>query len=139
MEAFALARDYTLDNANTVERFRRLPLELHVVGPCRRRRARPLSRRPAALDAEGGVIFDGLDYTPLPRALVEDVRSWSYMKFPYIKALGHDDGWYRVGPLARMNTASLIDTPLANAARDELMATNGSLPRMRSWPITGRG
>jgi NAD-reducing hydrogenase large subunit len=47
----------------------------------------------------------------------EDVRAWSYMKFPYIKDLGPDEGWYRVGPLARMNTARPIDTPLAEAAR----------------------
>ena len=37
------------------------------------------------------------------------------MKFPYIKSRGNVDGWYRVGPLARMNTVGFIDTPLANA------------------------
>jgi NAD-reducing hydrogenase large subunit len=29
-------------------------------------------------------------------------------------------GWYRVGPLARMNNASFIDTPLADAALKDL-------------------
>ena len=35
------------------------------------------------------------------------------MKFPYLKEMGKQSGWYSVGPLARMNTADFIDTPLA--------------------------
>jgi NAD-reducing hydrogenase large subunit len=35
------------------------------------------------------------------------------MKFPYIKELGPEKGWYRVGPLARLNTADFIPSPLA--------------------------
>jgi NAD-reducing hydrogenase large subunit len=45
------------------------------------------------------------------------------MKFPFIRSLGPEDGWYRVGPLARMNTVDRIDTPLAEAARTELRAS----------------
>ena len=80
-----------------------------------------------ALDAGGVPIFDMLDYTEYHKVLVEDVRSWSYMKFPFIKALGPENGWYRVGPLARMNTASFIDTPIANAAHSALRAFSGGL------------
>lgn len=75
-----------------------------------------------ALDATGAPIFDMLPYEDYHKVLIEDVRSWSYMKFPFIKSLGPDNGWYRVGPLARMNTASFIDTPLANAAHGALRA-----------------
>ena len=39
------------------------------------------------------------------------------MKFPFIKSLGPETGWYRVGPLARLNTCEFIDTPEAEAAR----------------------
>ena len=78
-----------------------------------------------ALRPDGSAIFDGLDYGQYHKVLVEDVRSWSYMKFPFIAALGSDDGWYRVGPLARMNTASFIDTPLAGAAHAALRAFSG--------------
>jgi len=129
MEALALARSYTLDNIEAVQRFAAFPshylslvragdgaLDLYDGGL-------------RALDSDGKVIFDGLDCRRYHEAIVEDVRSWSYMKFPYIKSLGVRDGWYRVGPLARMNTASLIDTPLANTARDDLMETNNNLPR----------
>jgi NAD-reducing hydrogenase large subunit len=35
------------------------------------------------------------------------------MKFPYLKELGPQKGWYRVGPLARLNTCDFIPTPLA--------------------------
>lgn len=66
-----------------------------------------------AVDAEGNVIFDGVDYQQYNDYIEEEVRSWSYMKFPYIKSLGKEKGWYRVGPLARLNTAKFIPTPLA--------------------------
>jgi NAD-reducing hydrogenase large subunit len=48
------------------------------------------------------------------------------MKFPFIKSIGAEKGWYRVGPLARVNTCDFIDTPLAEAARKEFVTvTNG--------------
>jgi NAD-reducing hydrogenase large subunit len=50
------------------------------------------------------------------------------MKFPFIKSLGPEDGWYRVGPLARVNTCDFIDTPEAEAARKEFMAVTGNKP-----------
>ncbi|MBN2680980.1 MAG: Ni/Fe hydrogenase subunit alpha [Bacteroidales bacterium] len=66
-----------------------------------------------AVDYQGNVIFDGVDYQEYEKYIEEEVRSWSYMKFPYIKSLGKEKGWYRVGPLARLNTATHIKTPLA--------------------------
>jgi NAD-reducing hydrogenase large subunit len=35
------------------------------------------------------------------------------MKFPYLINIGPENGWYRVGPLARLNTCDFIPTPLA--------------------------
>jgi NAD-reducing hydrogenase large subunit len=43
--------------------------------------------------------------------IAEEVRDWSYMKFPFIKSIGPEKGWYRVGPLARVNVCDFIDTP----------------------------
>jgi len=60
--------------------------------------------------------------------IAEDVRDWSYMKFPFIKKLGPESGWYRVGPLARLNTADFIDTPAAESARKEFRAVTGGKP-----------
>jgi len=69
-----------------------------------------------ATDANGQIIFDQVDYRQFNQFLMEEVKSWSYMKFPFIKSRGHLDGWYRVGPLSRLNNAAFIDTPLANQA-----------------------
>jgi len=56
------------------------------------------------------------------------VRDWSYMKFPFLKDIGTDNGWYRVGPLARVNVCDYIDSPLAEAERKEFMAVTGGKP-----------
>jgi NAD-reducing hydrogenase large subunit len=64
--------------------------------------------------------------------LIEDVRSWSYMKFPFVKTLGPEDGWYRVGPMARLNVVDFIDTPLANEALKVLRAATVGAPNSTS-------
>jgi NAD-reducing hydrogenase large subunit len=66
-----------------------------------------------AVDADGKKVLDDVDYRDYLEHIGEDVRSWSYMKFPYLRSLGKADGWYRVGPLARLNTCDFIPTPLA--------------------------
>ncbi len=43
----------------------------------------------------------------------ERVKDYSYLKFPYYKKRSFEEGCYRVGPLARINAADKIDTPLA--------------------------
>lgn len=70
-----------------------------------------------ARDADGVDIFDQFNYCDYQQILREEVRPWSYMKFPYLTALGMEHGWYRVGPLARINNCDVISTPLAEAAR----------------------
>ena len=81
-----------------------------------------------AIDAQGNAIFDQVDYQDYLDYIAEEVRPWSYMKFPFIKSLGPEDGWYRVGPLARINTCRFIDTPEAEAARQEFMAVTKGKP-----------
>lgn len=73
-------------------------------------------------------IFDQYDYRGYFNKIREEVRSWSYMKFPYLTDIGRDDGWYRVGPLARVNNCDFISTPLAEEARKRFVAFgNGGL------------
>jgi len=81
-----------------------------------------------AIDAAGNRIFDQVDYQKYVDYIAEEVRPWSYMKFPFIKALGPERGWYRVGPLARINTCDFIDTPEADAARKELLSLSSGKP-----------
>jgi NAD-reducing hydrogenase large subunit len=66
-----------------------------------------------AVDKDGKRILHDIDYQEYNKYIEEEVRSWSYMKFPYLKEYGQDNGWYRVGPLARLNTADFIPSPLA--------------------------
>jgi len=72
--------------------------------------------------ADGSTIFDQFDYCDYRQILREEVRPWSYMKFPYLSALGIEQGWYRVGPLARINNCDFISTPLAETARQRFKA-----------------
>jgi len=79
-----------------------------------------------AVDADGKKILHDVDYQEYDKYIEEEVRNWSYMKFPYLKDLGKDAGWYRVGPLARLNTCDFIPTPLAQKEFEEFKAyTNG--------------
>jgi NAD-reducing hydrogenase large subunit len=78
-----------------------------------------------AVDNAGGRILDDVDYQDYLQHIAEEVRDWSYMKFPFIRKLGPEDGWYRVGPLARLNTCDAIDTPEAEAARREFADVAG--------------
>ncbi|MFM8331109.1 MAG: Ni/Fe hydrogenase subunit alpha [Candidatus Methylumidiphilus sp.] len=85
-----------------------------------------------ARDENGQTIFDHVDYRDYQQYLREEVRSWSYMKFPYIVELGRENGWYRVGPLARINNCDFISTPLAEAARAEFRADGLGKPVQES-------
>lgn len=81
-----------------------------------------------AIDRNGATIFDGVTPAEYDAYIGDDVRAWSYMKFPYIRSLGPADGWYRVGPLAQINCCDFIDTPLAERARRDFKAPAGGKP-----------
>jgi len=64
------------------------------------------------IDRDGELVkeFDPCDYLDY---VIERVEDWTYLKFPYYKKMGWPDGTYRVAPLARLNVAERISTPLA--------------------------
>jgi NAD-reducing hydrogenase large subunit len=66
-------------------------------------------------NAQGAIIHDQVPPAQYLDYIAEAVEPWSYMKFPFIEALGYPTGIYRVGPLARLNVCSKIATPQANA------------------------
>lgn len=78
-------------------------------------------------DEHGGLLFDGLDPLAYYEFISEEVRNWSYMKFPYLTELGSESGWYRVGPLARMNLCDSISTPLAESSRKQFIKLHGGM------------
>lgn len=78
-----------------------------------------------AVDSEGNRTLDDIHTDLYQEYFAEAVASWSYMKFPYLRKLGRDNGWNRVGPLARLNVCDFIPTPLAEKARQEMVAFTG--------------
>lgn len=72
--------------------------------------------------AEGARLLEDIDYRHYDQHLLEEVKPWTYMKFPFLAARGPEAGWYRVGPLARMNVVDRLGEPLAESARQAFMA-----------------
>ena len=75
-----------------------------------------------ARDADGKILFDGASDQGYLDLIEEEVKPWTYMKFPFLKSLGRDLGGYRVGPLARLQNCDFSPSPLAEAQRREFIA-----------------
>lgn len=67
--------------------------------------------------------------------VAEHVEPWSYIKFCYLKPVGwkgfvegEGSGIYAVAPLARLNTADGMATPLAQQAYEEFFSALGGKP-----------
>jgi F420-non-reducing hydrogenase large subunit len=67
--------------------------------------------------------------------IAEHVEPWTYMKLPFLKKVGwkgftegKESGVYRVSPLARLNAADGMATPLAQAEYEKLYQTLGGKP-----------
>lgn len=78
-----------------------------------------------AIDGNGNVTLPDVSTNDYQKYFLEGVERWSYMKFPYLKELGREKGWNRVGPLARINICDAIPTPLAEAERKAYIAFTG--------------
>ncbi|MCD1294497.1 Ni/Fe hydrogenase subunit alpha [Methanocella sp. CWC-04] len=66
--------------------------------------------------------FDPKDYL---NYIAEYVYPHSYLKAPYWKEMGWENGMYRVSPLSRINACDQISTPLANAELQEFRKAFG--------------
>jgi F420-non-reducing hydrogenase large subunit len=67
--------------------------------------------------------------------VAEHIEPWTYLKFPYLKAVGWkglvdgpDSGVYRATPLSRLNAADGMATPLAQAECERYYDTLGGKP-----------
>ncbi|MDT7762813.1 MAG: NAD-reducing hydrogenase large subunit, partial [Mycobacterium sp.] len=82
------------------------------------------------IDQDKHVVRD-IDYHDYLNHFSEAVEKWTYMKFPFLKDLGREEGSVRVGPLGRMNVTRSLSTPLAQEALERFHAyTNGSTNNM---------
>jgi NAD-reducing hydrogenase large subunit len=73
-------------------------------------------------DADGRILFDGVSDQHYGDLIEEEVRAWSYMKFPHLRSLGREQGWYRVGPLARVQNCDFIPSERAEIERQAFVA-----------------
>ncbi|MBL7743555.1 MAG: Ni/Fe hydrogenase subunit alpha [Chitinophagaceae bacterium] len=80
------------------------------------------------MDADGTILNDQLSPTDYLNYIAERSVNWSYLKYPYYKPYGFDKGFYRVGPLARLNVASKMRTPLAQKEFEIFKSMNGGKP-----------
>lgn len=83
-------------------------------------------------DGEELAKFGPADYL---NHISEHVEPWTYLKFPYLKNIGWKglvdgkvSGVYRVAPLARLNAANGMATPLAQAEYERMYKTLGGKP-----------
>jgi F420-non-reducing hydrogenase large subunit len=80
--------------------------------------------------------------------VAERVEPWSYLKFPYLKKFGwkgftdgQESGIYQATPLARLNVADRMGTPLAQAEYERFYDTfgkRGKGPNGRNLPVHHR-
>ncbi len=77
-------------------------------------------------------LFEPDDYLSV---IAEHVEEWSYIKFPYLRKIGwkgfvggNDSGVVRVAPLARLNAADGMATPLAQGEYEKMFETLGGKP-----------
>ncbi len=76
--------------------------------------------------------FKAQDYE---KHISEHVEPWTYVRFSYLKKVGwkgfvdgKDSGVFRVAPLARLNVADGMATPLAQAAYEKMYEVLGGKP-----------
>ncbi len=80
------------------------------------------------IDAEGNILQDQLSPTKYLDFIAERSVEWSYLKYPYYKPFGFDKGFYRVGPLARLNVCTKMRTPLAQNEFELFKLMNDNKP-----------
>jgi NAD-reducing hydrogenase large subunit len=95
------------------------------------------------VDAEGGLqLYDGeirvkdahgnflAQFKPehYLSFIAEHVEPWSFLKHPYLRKMGFPQGFYRVGPLGRLNVIDKIGTPLAQEEFKLFRQINDGMP-----------
>jgi len=79
-----------------------------------------------AVNENGKIILHDIDYNNYLDHFAEEVKEWTYLKFPYLKKFGTENGANRVGPLARLNVCEGIPTPKAQKRLEEYRSFAGS-------------
>ncbi|MCB0636366.1 MAG: Ni/Fe hydrogenase subunit alpha [Lewinella sp.] len=130
-ETVDFIKDYHIQNEAWVNQFAAYPSShLGLVGPNGEMELYDGLMR--AVDANGNVLLDDIVPKDYAQYFSEGVEPWTYLKFPYLRSLGREDGWNRVGPLARVNVCDSIPTPLAEVERQIFKEASGGKPNNRT-------
>jgi NAD-reducing hydrogenase large subunit len=122
-----LLKRYHQDNFEMVNSFANFPTNyMGTVGPTGELELYDGKLR--MIDADGAIIEDQVETKDYLDHIAERTVDWSYLKYPYLKKLGFEKGFYRVGPLARLNVATHIKSPLAQEEFLKFKAMNNGKP-----------
>lgn len=77
-----------------------------------------------ARDARGATLFDAIPAAAYRGVLAESSGPGA----PHLRALGPETGWYRVGPLARLQVCDLLTSEKAETERQRLLAPADGKP-----------
>lgn len=80
------------------------------------------------IDGDGNILQDQLLPQDYLNFIAERSVNWSYLKYPYYKPFGFEKGFYRVGPLARLNVSTKMKTPLAQKEFENFKSINSGKP-----------
>lgn len=80
------------------------------------------------IDTDGTILEDQFDPKNYLDIIAERSVNWSYLKYPYYKKIGFENGIYRVGPLARLNVAYKMKTPEAQKEFELFRQINNGKP-----------
>ncbi|MFZ4056669.1 MAG: Ni/Fe hydrogenase subunit alpha [Ferruginibacter sp.] len=110
--AIGIIRKFQQDNADMVNSF--APSRTMYMGTVDEAGTHELyDGKLRMIDEAGKIVFDQVDPATYLDHIAERSVGFSYLKYPYYKPYGFEKGRYRVGPLARLNVASKMKTPLA--------------------------
>ncbi|MBF0503685.1 MAG: Ni/Fe hydrogenase subunit alpha [Candidatus Omnitrophica bacterium] len=127
MIGLELIKKYHTQNREMVNSFANFPtLYLGTVGPDGE--AELYDGKLRFVDADGKILKDQIDPKNYLDYIAERPIEWSYLKYPYYKPYGFEKGFYRVGPLARLNVASRMKTAQAQKEFLSFKSMNGGKP-----------
>lgn len=123
----AIIKKFMEENEAMVKSFASSPtLYLGMVGP--NGESELYDGKLRFIDEEGNILQDQLDPARYLEFIAERSVEWSYLKYPYYRPLGFEKGFYRVGPLARLNVATRMKTTLAQQEFLEFKKINNGKP-----------
>lgn len=109
-EGIAIAKQWLEANQEIVQRFGNF--KSGYMGLVKDGALELYDGRVRLIDQDGKLLEEFEDHRYL-EFIAEKTEDWSYLKFPFYKKMGWPKGIYRVAPLARLNVAERITTPLA--------------------------